>query len=160
MKQKLPIDAKKIVFKLITFFLLVVIFFNLIGNFVGISNDYTYYFWGLNAVAIFSRFIENSVLNIGLRIFLLGLITMVSSSILFILYHYGRKGKKAPLAIAVIIYFIDYLLVFTPIYRESEFSFVWSSFIHLTILALVVATGLLYLLINPGGDCYNHDFEE
>ncbi len=160
MKEKSRINPKKIVFKLINFFLLLIIFSNLIGNFFGISSDYTYYHWGLNSIAIFSRYIENSVLEIGMRIFLLGLTTMVSSALLFLLYHFARKGKIVPLVLAIIIYIIDYSLVFSPWYRESTFSYIWSSFIHLIMIALFMAAGLFLLLLNPGGNKEYYDFTE
>ncbi|OQC49746.1 MAG: hypothetical protein BWX57_00767 [Tenericutes bacterium ADurb.Bin024] len=158
MKEKSPINAKKFVFKLINFFLLIIIFTNLIGNFFGISSDYTYYHWGLNSIAILSRYIENSVLDIGMRIFLLGLTSMLSSALLFLLYHFARRGKTFPLVLSIIIYIIDYALVFSPWYRESSFSYLWSSFIHLVLIALILASALLFLLINPGGDKDYYDF--
>lgn len=142
-------NVKNSIFRALTFFLLVPLLLNLIGNFAGISGQYTYYHYGYNTVAIASRFIENTIFNIGWRVFLLGLTTLIGSGFMYFLYHYAKKGRFTPLILGFLIYFADYVFLFSPHYYETKAGYMIANFMHLTFLAFFGVGLLLYFLINP-----------
>lgn len=150
MKRKTPRNVNRSLTRTLTFFLLIPLLFNLIGNFIGISGHYTFYFYGYNSIAIISRLIENAIFTIGWRVFTLGIISMVASSLMFFLYLKAKKGRVYAFIIGLVIYVADFALIFSPYYFEGTFGVNVSNFIHLTMLLFFTVVFMLKIFIAPG----------
>jgi hypothetical protein len=148
-KQAKVRHIKHNIYRYLTLFLFIPLLVNLIGNFIGISGHFTYYHFGYNAIAIASRYIENTILNIGWRIFLLGMTTVLSSGLMYGLYVAARKGYVFALVLGILLYIVDAFLSLSPLYFESTQGVNITNFIHLVMFAMLFMMILLYLLINP-----------
>ncbi len=150
-KVKKEKNVKQAITRVLTFFLFLPLIFNLVGNFLGISGHYTYYYYGYNSVAILSRIIEDSIFTIGWRIFVLGIVSLVASLIMYFLYTKAKRGRVYAFVIAIILYGLDFALIFSGHYYEGPLGEVVSNFIHLMTFLFVIVLGLLRFLINPVG---------
>ncbi len=148
-KEKSPKNVNRNLRRALTFFLFIPLLSNLIGNFIGISSHYTFYYYGYNSVAIISRLLEDTITNVGWRIFTLGMLTMITSALMYLLYAKAKKGKLYAFIIGFVLYAVDFSLVFSIHYYEGATGIIVSNFIHLMILLYFVVVGLLFLLKNP-----------
>lgn len=148
-KQAKGRHIKHNIYRYLTLFLFIPLLINIVGNFVGVSGHFTYYHFGYNAIAIASRMIENAVSNIGWRVFLLGMTTVLSSSLMYGLYIAARKGYRFAFVGGVLFYLADSFLSLSPFYFESPQGVNITNFIHLVMFAMLFIGILLYLLINP-----------
>lgn len=149
MKTDKERNLKRNIYRYLTLFLFFPLLFNIVGNFIGLSSQYTFYHYGYNLIAIVSRIVENAITAMGWRIFLLGLITMLSSVLMYFLYYFARKGRVLPLILGAVIYLVDALAVFSPYYLESPNGLFITNFIHLVMFSVLFVGILLYLLISP-----------
>lgn len=125
-------------FHLLSFFLLAISLSNLIGNFIGISSHYTFYHYGLTMVLIVSRYLEDLIFNYVTRTLVLGLVTMATSGVYFLLYHYAKKGRLLPLLLGVLLFAFDFLLISSPfVYEPANFLQIMR-FNHLIIFSLLL----------------------
>lgn len=134
---------------LLALFLFITLVLMLIGNFIGISSQYTFYHFGYNGIAIASRFIENTIFNIGWRVFLLGMTTMLAAAIMYFFYYQTKKGRIWALVVAYALYFADFFLAQSIYYTESVNGLKISAFMHLLVFSFVLFTLLLAFFRKP-----------
>lgn len=134
---------------LIRFFLLIPPVFNLIGNYIGLTQQYTFYSFGFNGVSLLSRFIENNVIDITWRTIALVFVTFISSFLFFMLLRQSRKGKKGIFVFLFILYAADASLIFTNIYLENLTALSITTAIHGFVLLALLVLGFFYVLRSP-----------
>ncbi len=134
---------------IIRFFLLLPALLNLIGNYVGLTHQYTFYSFGFNAVTLLSRYIENNIVDITWRTIALVLVTFITSFIVFVLLRQTRKGKHGIFIFLFVLYALDSALVYTNGYLENASAMSITTFIHYFTLLTVGVLGLFYAFISP-----------
>jgi hypothetical protein len=142
-------NVKLFTYRMLTFFLFALALLNLGANLFAISQQYTFYYLGFNSVAIASRFIENTIYNIGFRVLLLGMTSLVASMIMYLLYFYAAKGRIVYIIIALLLYSADYSLTYLPNYLEGTHGIIISNFIQLSALTVMLFLIILNLFVHP-----------
>lgn len=134
---------------LIRFFLLLPALFNLIGNYIGLTQQYTFYSFGFNSVTLLSRYLENNIVDLTWRTIALVLVTFLASFMIFLLLHQTRKGKRGIFVFLFILYAADSALVYTNGYLENMTAQSITTFIHYFILLALAILALFAAFIRP-----------
>ncbi len=134
---------------LIRFFLLVPALLNLIGNYIGLTQQYTFYSFGYNSVSLLSRLIENNIVDLTWRTIALVLITFLASFIIFIFLRQTRKGNGWIFVLLFLLYSADALLVYSNSYLENGLALSITTFIHYFVLLVVATLALFYAYLSP-----------